>query len=228
MNMRKFISMLFCAGLMVSMYAGDVASFVNLGFSSDGTRFVFGQFGITDSEYRSYADIFSVDVVKNSFIPNGKFSTLPSAATAERDGRSVFDALQNGSAPFIKSLGVDSAAQGRDVYIQAEDEPLLKNISFRDFESDATYNITVHTLIEGKGASVKSSFYLIVEIVSPDGKKITKTVGLPGFKREGIKNYLIRRIITDSTGKSLVFIIEKEQYDAKGSSVRFMVETLRL
>lgn len=226
--MRKFAVMLFCVVSMATMYAGDVASFMNLGFSADGTRFVFGQYGITDSEYRAYADIYCVDVAKNSFVVNGKFSTLPSDVTTSKDARGVFSALQNSAASFIKNLGVDSANQGRSLYIHAEDEPLLKTISFRDFETGTTYSVTVHTLIENKNQDIKSSFYLTVVMTDSDGKTTTKTVGLPGFKRPGVKDYLVRRIILDPTGKSLVFIIEKEQYEAKGSSIRFMVETLRI
>lgn len=226
--MRKFGIMILCAVSMISLYAGDVASFVNLGFSPDGTRFVFGQYGITDSEYRAYADIFCVDVAKNDFIPKGRFSTAPSAATAETDGKGVFAALQNTAAAFLKKQSVDSSAQGRALYVQAEDEPKLKNISFRDFETGTAFEVVVHCLSEGTGANVRSSFYLSVTMTAPDGKVSAKTIGLPGFKRTGIKDYLVRRILTDASGKSLVFVIEKEQYEAKGSSIRFMVETVRL
>lgn len=226
--MKKFVFMLFCAISIVSLHAGDVATFVNLGFSSDGIRFVFGQYGVTDSDFYAYADIFCVDVVKNVFIPDGNVSTVPSSVTKEKEGKGVFAALQNGSAPVIKKLGIDSAIQGRALYIQAENEPLQKNISFRDFETGSRYEITVNTLVEGTGKSVQSSFYLTVNILNADGKTIIKTVGLPGYMREGVKNYLVRRIITDSTGKSLVFIIEKDLYNTKGTSIRYMVETVRL
>jgi predicted secreted protein len=220
--------MLFCSVLTVSLYAGDVASFVNLGFSSDGTRFVFGQYGITDSDFRSYADIYCVDVVKNTFIPNGRFATAPSAETAEKDGRGVFAALQNSAASFIGKLDVDSAIQGRALYVLAENGDSMKDIAFRDFETGTSYSIKLNSLVEGKGDAVKSSFYLSVEMTDKGGKVTKKTVGQPGFKRDGVQSYRIRRIITDATGKSLVFIIEKEMYDLKGISVRFMVEALRL
>jgi len=65
-------------------------------------------------------------------------------------------------------------------------------------------------------------------MTAANGKVTRKTVGLPGFMRKGVKDYLVRRIITDDSGKSLIFIIEKTLVGAKGSSSRFMVETLRL
>ncbi len=226
--MKKIALALFCLVSMVFLYAGDVASFVNLGFSADGTRFVFGQYGTLDTEFRSFADVFCVDAVKNDFVPGGLFSAPPSAATARKDARGVFAALQNDSAFFLKKLGVDSALQGRALYVQAENGSHPDILSFRDFETGTEYAVATHTLAEGSLATVKSSFYLIADIKMTDGKTVRKTVGLPGFKREGVQNYLVRRIIVDATGKTLVFVIEKEVYESKGSSVRFMVETLRL
>jgi len=208
------------------LYAGDVATFVNLGFSADGTRFVFGQYGILDTEFRPYADVFCVDAVKNDYVPGGRFSA--STAAADKDARGVFAALQNDSASFLKKIGVDSALQGRALYVQAENGTRPSALSFRDFETGTEYEVSIHILAEGSLAAVKSSFYIVVAIKTADGKTVRKTVGLPGFRREGVRNYLVRRIITDSTGRTLVFVVEKELYEPKGSSVRFMVETLRL
>ncbi len=74
--MRKAVCIALFIVAAMSMYAGDIANFVNIGFSSDGSRFVFGQHGSTDGEYRAYADIYCVDVPTNRFIPGGTFSGL--------------------------------------------------------------------------------------------------------------------------------------------------------
>lgn len=226
--MKKTLLALFCIVSTAFMYAGDVATFVDLGFSADGTRFVFGQYGTTDAEFRAYADVYCVDTVKNDFVPNGRFSTLPSPATSGKDGRGVFAALQNEASPFFKKLGVDSALQGRALYVQAENGTRPDALEFRDFETGTEYSVAIHSLSEGEGASVKSSFYLVVEIKKAGAKTVRKQVGIPGYLREGVKAYRVRRILSDGTGKSVVFIIEKELYERKGSSVRFMAETLRL
>lgn len=226
--MRKITVLFIFAISVAAAYAGDVANFVNLGFSSDGTRFVFGQYGKTDVNYRAYADISCVDVAKDDFVRGGRFSTSPDASTSGKDGSGVFAALQTSASDFLKKQGIDSAQQGRALYVQAENEPNLKEISFKDFETGVSYHITLKSLSEGSGSGVRSSFYLIAEMVLADGKQISKTVGLPGLKRPGVSNYLVRRILTDNSGKSLIFIVEKTQYDKNGNSVRFMVETLRL
>lgn len=225
--MRKLCILFLCAVTMTGLFAGDVASFVNLGFSLDGERFVFGQYGVTDVDFQAYADIFCVDVAQNKFLPEGKKAIEPSKSTAGKDAKGVFAALQNDTAAYIKKTGVDSSKQGRNIYIQAEDEPKLKKISFKDFETGTDYVVTLNVLSEGSKEKIKSSFYITLEMTGVDAKKSTKTVGLPGFKRDSVSDYLIRRIITDSSGKSLVFVVEKIQFDRNGNSSRFMVETLR-
>lgn len=226
--MRKLAVCMMLAFSVLSVYAGDVANFMNLGFSPDGTRFAFGQYGVADVVYQSWAEIFCVDVVKNKFVPDGTFIVNPGTATSATDPRGVFASLQNKSAAFLAASKVDSALRGRTVYIQSEDEPSLKTIAFRDFETKSLYSVELKTFVEGSGKEVRSSFYLLVSITGADGKEIRKTVGLPGFKRDGVQDYLIRNIITDNSGRSLVFVIEKKVYDRNGSSIRFMVETLRL
>ncbi len=226
--MRKLALLIVLAVQVAVLSAGDVANFVGLGFSPDGTRFAFGQYGRTDADFRAYADILAVDVAKNDFLPGGKYQTSPDAATAGKDGKASFQALQDTAAIYLVKQGIDVASQGRALYVQAVNEPELKELSFRDFETGSEYAISVRTLSEGSGKDVRSSFYIIATVTDSTGKKVTKTIGLPGYKRPGVKDYLIRRIVTDNSGKSLVFVIEKKQFDRNGDSVRFMVETCRL
>jgi len=225
--MRKSAIILALIFSVSGAFAGDIANFVNLGFSADGGRFVFGQHGVTDGDFRGYADIWAVDVAKNEFLPGGKFSSPASTSTAGKDGAGVFAALQNGAAPFFAKNGIDSSRKGRALYVQAEDIPSLRELSFRDFETGMSYQVTMNVKSSGSDGSVKSSFFLSVTATAKDGSVVRKTVGLPGYERSGVKDYLVRRILSDDSGKSVVFVIEKTVYDRKGDSVRFMVETAR-
>ena len=208
-------------------YAGDVASFVNLGFSADGRMFAFGQYGVSDGTYVSYADVYCVDVAKNEFVKGGKASSSASDA-AGKDGKQTLDSVIKKVAPALVKASVDPSLVGRAIYVQADDSAPVKDIAFRDFETGRDYSVALKSLSEGSGESVRSSFYLVVSIKDSSGNETRKTVGLPGFKRPGVKDYQIRRIIADASGSSVVFVIEKEVADKRGNSVRFMVETLRL
>jgi len=226
--MRKWAVVFFCVASAVSAYAGDVANFVSLGFSPDGGRFAFAQYGVTDGAYSAYADIFCVDIAKNAFVADGVFALPASAATAGKDGAGAFSDVQGRAAPFLAKQAIDNAAQGRALYVFAEENDPQKEIAFRDFDTGASYRVTVSTLTVGSGATLKSSFYITLSKIGPDGKEIRKVVGSPAVKRAGVKGYLIRRIVVDQSGKSLVFVIEKTVAGDKGDSVRYMVETIRL
>lgn len=210
-----------------SVYAGDVASFVNMGFSQDGTRFSFGQYGFTDDKHQAWAEIFCVDVVKNDFIKEGKFSAGPDSTTFSLEPRAIYASLQNKASFFLLNQKIDSSLAGRPIYILADDSVDQKTLSFRDFETENHYTIEIKTNTEGKGKDVRSAFYLLVSKTDNTGKISQKTVGLPGYKRDGVQDYSIRSIITDNSGKSLVFVIEKKIYAQNGSSIRYMIETLR-
>jgi len=212
--------------VLVPVFSGDVAHFVNLGFSADGARFFFGQHGRTDVNFQAYAEIFGVDVQRNRFLPNGVFKTEPSRDTAGRDGRSVFLALQNRAASFIRSNGIDGKRQGRPLFVRTEDNTGVGTIQFRDFEKTFNYTVELHSATEGRDASVTSSFHLIVEREA-EGHRVRRTVGLPGFNRPSVKGYRIRRVLTDDSGLSLVFVVEKIQHDRNGDSIRYMIETVR-
>lgn len=55
----------------------------------------------------------------------------------------------------------------------------------------------------------------------------TWKVGTPDFKRKGITSYRIEKIFGDKSGKSLVFVVQKTLEDDTGTSIRYMVETVR-
>ena len=46
---RAYIILVLSLGLIVSLAAGDVASYVNLGFSINSRYFLFGYYGIDDT-----------------------------------------------------------------------------------------------------------------------------------------------------------------------------------
>lgn len=226
--MRKFY--FFCSIFFIAnlVFAGDVANFVNLGFSADGQRFSFGQYGTQDGNYQSYAELYCVNVKDNKFVNNGIYTVGPDSSTRSKDSRVLFASVQSKASNLLKLEKIDSTHQGRFIYIQPEENNIKKNISFRDFEANQKYTVELKSFTEKSGKDVQSSFYLLVKKTDLNETEKTYTVGLPGYKRKGVKDYSIRSILSDNSGKSLVFIIEKHISDINGESVRYMVETLSL
>ncbi len=218
--------------LSAIFFAGDIASFENIGFSSDGKVYMFGEYGVTDKQYNSYANIYAVDIAKNDFISSGTFKTSVSRET--KPAREVYDSLLSDASQFIKSKNIEGAKKSNIIYVDAKTEAATDTIEFRDFtapmnEEGRTFAVRLHSVVEGKGSSAQSSFYLVIEKKDANGNvTVRKIGGNPDFKRKGVISYRINRILTSANASELVFVIEKEIADTTGSSIRYMVETVVL
>ena len=83
--------------------------------------------------------------------------------------------------------------------------------------------------MEENGKEKRSSFFITLEKKDENGNLISRNiVGNPDIKRKGVTGYTINRIFSDKSGRSLVFVIEKQIEDETGTCVRYMVETIRL
>ena len=227
--MRKAGVFILFAALCVCAHAGDVANFVELGFSPDGKVYAFGQHGTEDKTLSAYADIFFVDVPKNEFVPGANLSSAPGETSGESSS-AVFKQLKKKSALSMKRLAIDSDAGSRAIYAESRYAPHNDGLamSFRDFETGRSYDISLHQKINGSGEDASSTFYITAKITEHDGKEKSFTVGHPSFKRKGVVGYRISRILTNSTNSALVFVVEKEMHSTDGASVRYMVETVYL
>ena len=232
--MRKAGAFILLAALCAEMHAGDVANFVELGFSPDGKVYAFGQYGTEDKTLSAYADIFFVDVAKNEFVPGANLSSPP-GDTSGTSSSSVFKQLKKKAEPSMRRLAIETeegkpAQSARAIY--AEDASAPHNdglaMSFRDFETGKVYDIALHQQASGREENASASFYITAKITGPGGRTENVTVGNPSRKREGVLGYRISRILTDASNSALVFVVEKEMYTPDGTSMRYMVETVYL
>ena len=222
-----------CSLFMLS--AGDVASFVELGFSEDGKSYVFGQYGRTDKKYQGWAEIYQVDIAANDYVDSGVFRIKPSAVTAEKKGREVYESLEAKSYYYLKNLKCEKANPDHVLYICDDvNKKGTDRIEFKDFrsseiENQNSYSIQLVPTITGKGKNVKSSFYITVEKLAADGSVISTTkVGSPSIVRKGISGYKIERIMCDKSEKNFIFVVEKILEDDAGISIRYMVEAAEI
>ncbi|HIW36739.1 MAG TPA: DUF2259 domain-containing protein, partial [Candidatus Treponema faecavium] len=224
-----------CCLSTVMAFAGDVAAFKDIGFSADGTVYVFAEYGVTDKYFQGYGEIYAVDVEKNAYVPGGVFTTEPSQKTAGVNGGAVYNELYERGKAFLAPYNCEPVSAEQMLYVRGEDAASADaEISFKDFrsipegESPLTYSVKLVPHIEGSGASVESSFFIVLEKKDGAGTVVERTVvGNPQIKRRGVSAYAIDRIFTDKSDKSLVFVVEKTLHDAQGSSIRYMVETYR-
>ena len=235
MIFRRILCVL--VGLLImnapALKAGDSASFVDLGFSQDGSYYMFAQYGVRFGTLRPWADVFVVDVARNDFVGGGRIShTHDRPILPGQDGSGVLYRLIAHNAALAGQYGITYLNQGQPLYIATEGDPAFTNnpITFRDFSSGISYRADLEETIYGSGAGVQSSFSITVER-SGGGITRTYTVGTP-IRRPLITSYRIRRVLIDPSGSSLIFVIEMkrrgEGISAGGHDTRFMIEALRL
>lgn len=215
-----------------SVFAGDAAAFVDLGFSSDNGTYIFGQYGKTDKTFQAFAEIYTVDVADNDFVSGGVFRMTDKTG---KTGADLFNELQKKHSAFVAKYNVRPIDSDSLLYVRGDASGASTDaIVFKDFENSSEtrpifYNIRLMPLYEGKGSNTKSSFYIILEKTTSDGEIVSRqVVGNPEIKRNGVTGYTIDRIFTSPDGKGIVFLVEKTVSDKTGISIRYMVETATL
>jgi len=212
------------------LWAGDTATFVDLGFSPDGKTFMFAQYGVQSGTLKPWADLFVVDVARNNFVSGGRVSYVhDTRVAAGNDGSGALYHLIKRNVALADQYKINYLNQGQPLYIAmngADDDP-----EFRDFASDKSYKSYKATLVpytEGEGQSLQSSFFINLECTTAAGAKRTYTVGTPRIKRPLISEYRIRKVIIAPQDGSLIFVIEMKKIAGGDFDIRYMIEAVKL
>jgi predicted secreted protein len=233
---KSFFVVLFILAVgSFGLWAGDTASFVDLGFSPDGTSYTFGQYGVQTSTLKPWAELIVVDVPKNNYVPNGRvFYTHNQAVAAGQDGSGILYRLMTQNNSLVSRYGIDYLHQGQPLYISLDDFSSVNDsgdiIEFRDFHFNSSYVATLAYSVEGSGPNIRSSFYINMERSSKNGSVKTYRVGTPHLKRPQIVSYRIRKVLINPQGNSMIFVIEMKKLNSAGTDydINYMVEALRL
>ena len=217
-----------------ALQAGDTASFVDLGFSPDGRTYMFAQYGVLSSSLKPWADLFVIDVSANNFVSGGKLSLVhDSPVVAGQDGAGALYQVISRNNSLAEKYRINYCFLGQPLYIALDNAssaaaPDESPVEFRDFESGAVYRASLVAHTEGSGADLKSSFFINLERTSGDGTKKTYAVGTPQLKRPLVASYRIRKVMLAPRDGSMIFVIEMKRQEGADSSVRYMVEALKL
>ncbi|MBI9096853.1 MAG: DUF2259 domain-containing protein [Spirochaetaceae bacterium] len=221
-----------CSLIIISishLFGGDTARFVNLGFSGDGSYFMFAQHGFSPETGTVYSDLFIVDVKRNIFttggVHHGEYETIIEPGQSS-DG-ALFSLLEE-TVNHRKRYAISYLEKGRPLYIRiptSEEEDNNNSLEFRDFQTEMKYNIDLAQNVSGEGSEKLSTFYIDLSIEYKNGVKKDLKVGHPDFIRKGIVEYNINRILLSPEEDSLIFIISKTDVDL---NIRYMIETINI
>ena len=226
---RKTVLVLFFILCAFSVFAGDVAEYVNLGFSANSEHFMFGLYGIEYKSSNPYAEIYTVKVSENRFAENGVYKkTYPVNIQPGQDGSGALYNLLDENNSAIKDFNIDHLNTGRIVYLLINGAEPKDNLEFRDFKNKGSYRVSLVQEQYGTEAAPSASFYINLTVTDKTLTTKTYKVGLPDYKRENVFRYRIKQVMFSPDEKSLVFVVEKEMLDGVGPSIRYMVETVNL
>ena len=212
-----------------ALFGGDIAAFVNLGFSDNSRYFMFGQYGILEDQSRPYAELYMVDVGANDFTSGGvKKHTYSGPVQPGQEGLGALLNLLGDSKSLTSRFGIDHLNTGRLLYILLNGEEPKSLLNFRDFNTGSHYTIHLIQAEYGTGKEVSASFHIDLKVTSASGSTKHLIVGRPDYRRKNIKNYRIKQIFLAPDEKSLIFLIEKEEKDTAGANIRYMVEAVKI
>jgi predicted secreted protein len=220
----------FCAAPRAS--AGDVASFVDLGFSENDRHYAFAQYGVEEASLLPWAEFFMIDVSRNDFVPDGKKAYKhDKEIEAGQDGNGALLRLVTQNTALAGKYGVNFLRLGNALFISLENghNPSGETIEFRDFDTGASYRASLRPVVHGSGASLTSSFTIHLERDGGGGGATTPTIGTPEVRRARITSYTIKKALISPDKKSLVFVIEMTRQNSGESApdIRYMVEAVR-
>ena len=226
---KVLLSLLLLTGIIFTAAAGDLASFVNLGFSEDSQYFVFGQYGILQKSSKPYANLYIVNAHENVFVENGVTEKVYDVAIQPgQNGFGAMLSLISENNQDLISRNINFLNTGRLVYLLVNGSEPKSHLEFRDFIRGNSYKVDLVQQTFGEGDSVKASFHINLAVVDSAGNTSTYTIGLPNYKREGVERYRIKQVFFSPDESSLIFVVEKEENGPGGVNIRFMVETVRL
>ena len=229
LHRKKAAALILGLFLTVSaLWAGDVAVFVDLGFSPDGRTFMFGQYGVQSRTIRPWAELFIVDVQRNNFVSGGRFFYLhDNPVVSGQDGSGALNFLIAQSAPLAQTHRINYSFQGQPLFISLCGSNHTEAVEFRNFNTGAFYRALLIPTVEGSGESLRSSFFINLERTTRDGSRQNFTLGTPAFKRPFVSSYRIQKVLIAPNASSMIFVIEMRVQDGRGTNIRYMVEAIQ-
>ncbi|GMO28256.1 MAG: DUF2259 domain-containing protein [Termitinemataceae bacterium] len=216
---------------IIDLWAGDVASFSDLGFSDNGKIYMFGQYGVDENTLNPWADLFIIDVVSNDFVENGRFSYKHNEKIDPgQDGQGALIRLLSKNSANLKKFQPTFMKQGIPLFVSLKNghNPNGEIVDFRDFDYGLFYTATLVPATFGSGKNIKSSFYILLDIIGRNGSKHTFRIGNPNIKREDVTSYTIKKVMINEERTSMIFVVEMTVGKGSSQNIRYMVEALRL
>ena len=226
------------AVLMVSMIslglpltAGDKAEFLNLGFSSDGSTFFYGQHGIDVISNDVYVTILGFDLESESLDPELAYhQTVTTRAIPGQ--QSSLAALIRSVRVYEDETGVtlDPMRTGRILYYVLPGSTAEDVVTFVDHRDSMIYDVALTerplSTAPGDSAAVNVTAY-----ITPLTEETTSRFdsGSLAVFEDAVYDYLLKQIIISPDDRYLVCVFQTRVFDENsGTSIRYSLRRVAL
>ncbi|GHT48321.1 hypothetical protein FACS1894102_1090 [Spirochaetia bacterium] len=221
---------IFLLTIGVSLWAGDVAMYSDLGFSQNGNVYMFGQYGVDEDTLKPWADLSVIDIPTNDFVSGGRFSYKHfEKIDPGQDGQGALIRLISKNSAFLKKYQTTFMSQGIPLFVSLKNghNPNGETIDFRDFDYGLYFSAILIPTVFGNARNTSSSFYILMDAIDRFGHKKTVRIGSPDVKRKNVSSYTIKKVMVNEDRTSMVFVIEMTVNSGNGPDIRYMVEALK-
>ena len=232
--MKKLLGLITVLVITYSAFAGEVPMFVDLGFSEDGTKYAFAQYGVIDETLQAFAEVYILSVKDNDYVSGGIRKIEPSKETANVPAKKIYKDLMEQNSALLEHHGFADAKPATPIYRLAPGVAEQKIIEVRDFQvtdrpEEIRYQIHLKEKVEGINKNAISSFYLEIEQRDTQDVVLSRgSIGSSRLKEKGVTEYKIYRVLTDKSHGNLAVVVQRRISGKHGNSIRFGVETTRL
>ena len=233
--MRVVTKIIFLVMVCQAVFASDLATMENLGFSPNGRYFMFGQHVLLSQKGQARAEIGIVDVRKNVYVGGGrKKGSWDVVMWPSQNSRGALYELIEIHYGLKERYGINHLIQGKLLYTRENGDsvPAVATytgdkggdaLSFRDFQKGREYSLTLNQDRRGNGESKNAAFYIDLEVKDNTGKNSSYVIGRKGYYREGIDSYEVVRVWSNPAGDSLIIVLSRK---SSKDYVDYMIETL--
>jgi predicted secreted protein len=218
----------------VMLWAGDVATFANMGFSDDGRFFFFSQYGYSESQRQVYAQAIFVNTATNKYAPNGFHNhALRSAPQSGDTMDGAFLELVERLASVRNEYRINFANKGRILFASSlmRERALANNttpsdsLSFRDFQQNRSFQVALNQNVANP---LRSTFHIDLTLTSASGEIYKYKIGNPEFSRH-VSRYTIDRVIVSPDDSTLIFVVAMRIPTPQSTyDIRYMVEAIQI
>lgn len=198
--------------------AGDAASLEFWGFSGDGRYLAFEQYGVQDGSGFPYAELYVVDVARNTLLRSAK-ATVQSASTSAGAARKQVSAQ---SRTVLAQYGIIRGNQGRFVQIAGKNSP-TQTVEFTVLGRGHRLELATAEAPKGQSSCLTQPSRLLE--LNLDGNALQRDACLPA-SRACAYGYEIHSVFV--LGQSLAVFVEVTADGFEGPNLRWMVVSARL